>query len=69
MEDHDSVFLVLFSIKLILMIMLKNTLTRLKFLQKENYLYVELLKSTRKYILPNTPLRKQIDEIANKHSG
>lgn len=51
------------------MIMLKNTLTKIKHLEKENLKYVELLKSTRKYILNGTTLRKEIDVIAKKYGN
>jgi hypothetical protein len=59
----NTALFVIFSIKLILMIMLKNTLNRIKFLENKNAEYIKLLSMTRKYILPNTPLRKSIDSL------
>jgi len=55
---------------LMLMIMLKNTLLRIKSLEieldvkKSNY--ERLLKGTLKYMTANTPVRKEIEALLNK---
>ena len=55
---------------LILMIMLKNSLQRVTSLEieldvKKSH-YKRLLRGTLKYMTPNTPIRKEIEEELNK---
>lgn len=59
----NSVLLVLFSLILILMIMLKNTLTELKKYAKTIENYKSILHKCRKYVISGSPLRKEIDHI------
>ena len=61
----NSVLVILFSLILILMIMLKNTLTELKKYTKEIENYNCILHKCRKYIISGSSLRKEIDNILN----